>query len=949
MALHHQQSVARRAYTQAEAELRYREGEQFALREAIGKGAAPSTTVKAAMTSTTPEAADPIPPAYGQKLFERNPNEWTGLPDLRTIEAAPGHDYYEVTPKTSDSSLRVWGNRKYDLVLSQIPGYAAYAPNGSVELEQAFAWANPTFEDEGDTLESYSGIPLFVGAKNDIEVDNFPYGEAHSSAGEVTIEDGQAIGFNGPLPLEHYENDLFSQVQSARDTLEARTASGDKTNLIAGPEVTIGSILDLFFGDSEATLESLLGLHAATDFPLPMIPGFSATVPGVFFQFWFHVPYAPDGSGGYGSSSEFESLMASSEQAAKKLNDLKKAVDEAAVARDKAKKKYDQATGSAKDAALAELIEAENKLDDAKDDYDDQIDAIKDLQAQGESAVNAMMAAGSSPIPQTRAQDPSGTDGQFGWAYSPVMENMLGLLTDTLTGNFKNIANRLVARVRLVHFGDQDNVPFFDFGSTFTSRASWTVPRGRTLRFTKNMEIQGDLWLQRGSVMSVSGNLRVVAPPGVTPDTPFKPSGRVFLEEGATLIVRGNFECQGSSQFGSMMVGAEPGEVHPITSALMVDGDVTIPYGIYAGAPLDDLVSSLLEDFPAFQAMAHDILYPLISELAPNASKAAGPFHLRKPYFARFATTFQLTIIPPTIFNPPIPIPTPVPLPKKNILVPIAHALSYVYTTSLNLTLGENLYLQSDWWPFGQGGVPMAPKLDPVKAAAALSSVSFAPISLPDIDFETALANFKDQAIEGLVKYVTEEIIQELVEEVAAAVAPAEIGSVATAIDVVTDNLVDRDNKLVTAEDFLTGMLDDAFSADAKDALDHLTSNIDTIVENNYLREYSGLLVYSGHNINIHNTARLATGMFLAEGDINIGAERTVGTMLSRNGSVKARQLLYYPYFNRASLYLPMATSDNWLERGMELRYGDKLDSGEAVDVGPPPVSFRVSAAGWHQ
>ncbi|MGE0495195.1 MAG: hypothetical protein AB7S38_38675, partial [Vulcanimicrobiota bacterium] len=342
-------------------------------------------------------------------------------------------------------------------------------------------------------------------------------------------------------------------------------------------------------------------------------------------------------------------------------------------------------------------------------------------------------------------------------------------------------------------------------------------------------------------------------------------------------------------------------------------------------------------------------LYPLISELAPNASKAAGPFHLRHPYFARFATTFQLTIIPPTIFNPPIPIPTPVPLPKKNILVPVAHALSYVYTTSLNLTLGENLYLQSDWWPFGQGGVPMAPKLDPVKAAAALSSVSFAPISLPDIDFETALSDFKDQAIEGMVKYVTEEIIQELVEEVAAAVAPAEIGTVATVIDTVTDNLVDRGNKLVTAEDFLTGLLDDAFSADAKDALDSLTSNIDTIVENNYLREYSGLLVYSGQNINIHNTARLATGMFLAEGDINIGAERTVGTMLSRNGSVKARQLLYYPYFNRASLYLPMETSDNWLERGMELRYGDKLNSGEAVDIGPPPVSFRVSAAGWHK
>ena len=106
------------------------------------------------------------------------------------------------------------------------------------------------------------------------------------------------------------------------------------------------------------------------------------------------------------------------------------------------------------------------------------------------------------------------------------------------------------------------------------------------------MTVQGDLWLQRGTAMVIDGDLRVESPGVPSISDSSLPSGRVFFEEGSTLIVTGNFDCEGSSQFGSIMVGGEPNEIHPISSALMVEGDINIPHGIYAGHTIPDLVSA---------------------------------------------------------------------------------------------------------------------------------------------------------------------------------------------------------------------------------------------------------------------------------------------------------------------------------------------------------------------
>lgn len=943
MALHHHESVARRSYTQAEADLRFREARRFALRERM-LGTAPPSDLAFTVTTKdiTPGSSHEIPKNYADKLFERKDSEWSGIPDLKEDDeaesASHAHRFIEYKPKTTFSSLDVHGKRTYLVVENQVPGYAMYAPKGGIDVERVEGWGNPAFEDQDATaLESYSGVPVVLGAKGDVKVGTLTYGEAHSTDGQVTVGAGEGVGYVGPLPLVPYEDPFMAQLQAAKAALDASAATGDKTALLNGNGLTLEGIIDLFFGGGN--VESLLGLRQAWKFPMPMIPGFSATVPGVFFEFWFHVPFPPDA--GFANSSDpsvtqLQNNAKAIEDATKAMEELKKKVDEAVKNREAAQKAYDENQNAATQMALDSAKAAEQAAIDAYKLASQQLELMS---KQSNDLVNSKAATGTAPVPETRAQDPSGSDGLFGWNYSKVIGNMLGLLLDTITGDFANIAKRLSADVRVVHFGPKDNVPFFDFGSTFTARSTMTVPRGRTLRFMGNMEIQGDLWLQRGSVMAVHGNLRLKAPGPVSPTDPYPPSGRLFLEEGATLVVHGNFDCEGSPRFGSVMAGGEPGEIHPLDAAILCDGSVNIPYGIYSGAALDDAVGLALLD---------NVLVPLMEGVGPNVSKIAGPFHRRKPYFAKYATTFQLTIIPPTIFNPPIPIPTPVPLPKDNMLVIAFRALSLAYTGTLNASLGENFYPRSDWWPFGDGVVPMTTKVSPeqlkdaVKSVADLGENALGGLDNLDDKVKTATQKFIEQAISWAVK----QAIQKLVSEIAVAALPG--GSiVGQLMNEITKRLGDDEKSLDELfEDFVKDATGSVTSP-VKQMLDKLKSVTTLLNPDEYVREHSGVLVYAGQNLTIGNQAKLAAGLFVAGNDILCQAELTIGTLFSRNGSIKARRLLFYPYFNQASLYLPKATPSDWLGRALETSYGSEFDSGKSVQVGPPPVTRKVTAEGW--
>jgi len=481
-----------------------------------------------------------------------------------------------------------------------------------------------------------------------------------------------------------------------------------------------------------------------------------------------------------------------------------------------------------------------------------------------------------------------------------------------------------------------------------TLDATLTVPRGRTLRLSNAgaITISGDLWLQRGSTFVADcPTLKVVPGRGSDVSKFFSPSGRIFLEEGATLICSGDLECTGSSQWGSLIVCGVPGQIHPITAAVFAN-KVRLSGGIFAGSAIDDLLQVLGKEQAGLKDTMDKLIRPLMSSVGPNAAKALGPFWPRKPYFAKYATTFQIICPPTPLFGAPgPPIPTPIPLPSKNVLVPIAQGLAYVYSVTLNMSLGENFYTHADWWIFGQGVVPIVPQVDPVKALGAIAN--FGPAAIDALDPKAILTSFVESAVKDMVSYVVEKVIQEVITKVAMQVIPYG-GIVSMAADLVGDavnDLIGREGKRTDAGNSLTSALTNAVANAGKSTLDQLASKFNLQLQDQFLREYNGVLVYAADTLDVGG--RNASGMFIAENRLTMAAQHCAGTLLSRNGDIHCSSLLFYPYFNRASLYVPKATPNGWFERALEFEYDQAYASGQAVDVGPPAIPAQISTQGW--
>ncbi len=944
LALHHQQSTAQTSLLRSEGELRFREARNFAMRQRLfGESPPWGLKVGAEIQDTTPEQSNPITERYARFLFERTGNRWSGLPDLKAVDAAHAHRYLEVRATGFGGLAGTVKKGVYKTIETEIPGYAAYAPNGTIILGEVAGWQNPSYDTSTDATEAYSGVPAILGAHSDIEVSNLIYGEAHSRDGVITIEEGLGVGFVGNLPLPPYEDDLMGELQSATSTLAASTSSGDKTGSISNHS-GIGDILDIAFGGS-FNPEQLLSLRQAWNFETPMIPGASMVVPGVVWEIWLHVPFQPD----LGFSTQHNPDLS-------RLDEISEEQLEAATLLDEARQELEVAAQNleAAQAAYANNPNQANQLAlaAAQSDYDDIIFKIEVIQgflenssAEAGDIASGMLGTGMSSLPQTRQEDPSGRNGQWGWNYSQTIGKMFDLVTTIAGGgDLKEIASSISSNVRVVHYGPEDEVPHFEWnGSAFVSTSTWTVPSSRTLRYDGNMEIRGDLWLQRGSVMVVNGNLRIESPiatPSLT--DAFRPSGRVFFEEGSTLIVRGNFECQGSPHFGSIIVAGQPEEIHPITAALIVEGDVQIPNGVYTAHTLADLIAAI--PFPGTEAGANTVAL-LLEQQAPLLSKLAGPFHLRAPYFARFATTFQLVTIP----FPPIVAVTPIPSPKENLHVFAFRMESFAFTVGLNALLGENLYTQSDWWPFGNGVVPMALSLD-LGAAVIAAGEARALEDSAELDPETLeneIRGFVETLEERTVAWAIEEGLQKLTNEIARILTPGGFGPIVDAVQTIINEVEGDEDAMDRFYQEFVGDFQGRMGDIGRNLLSRLLENTNVLDADQYLREYAGLLVF-GRNISIGSNARQVSGMFIAEQDIVSDAHLTIGTLMSHHGSIRAGNFLYYPYFNQASLYVPSAVpGDSVLERAAFERYGAAHDSGVAVQVGPPPVTNHITMGGW--
>lgn len=940
-AMHYQQSMTRQAAMAAEADLRFREGLRFAEAEQVGSGITPPSNlvISGSVTDATGADLPKIVAQYAKNIFNRD----TGLPDLRALGDAPLHSYLRVKPFTTDLALMVFGKRLYSVVLSQADVLAAYAPNGSVTIGDLRGWSNPTFDDTRKSTEAFSGVPAKVYARKDATADFVTYGELHVSEGTAKIKNGPGVAYKAKEPIVRaYLPDLIGQISTARSQLITAAASGDKTGSLVSTSVGPEAVLDLFFGGSTG-LEQFLSLRNANHFWLPMIPGFCPYPPYVY-EFYFSVPFPPD-------NAEYDSTTA--ETIGTDIENLQKQLPPAQDAEKKAGEKLKTAQDTYNNDPTAAHLQA---LQDAQAEYNARLAELNNIQAQIDSKaaqlktiVDAGAASGMKGVPLTRAQDPSGTDGQNGWNYS-VAGKLLGSLISFLTFDAKAIADDIANDdVKLVHFGGKDREFHFilDEGKMVLD-GTLSVPRGRslTLRSAGSITIRGDLWLQRGSVLYAEcSKLVLESPPGNAGSGSFwAPSGRVFLEEGASLVCSGDIDVPGSLKWGSVVVGGIPGKIHPITTAI-IGQNVRLTNGVFSGSAIDDLVGELGKSVPALATLNNELLRPLLTQIAPNGSKALGPFTARRPYFAKYASTFQV-IFPPTPFFgvPGPPIPTPIPLPRKNILNPVARALAYLYSTTLNLSLGENFMTHSDWWIFGEGVVPMMPQVD-IKGLAG-DFVSFPSTALGAIEPAAIIQAFAESVIKTLVSYVVKEVIQKLVTEVAMKVIPygGIVGLLAGLLPGITDSLTSKEDAATSAGNSVVGGLTDGVKSAASQTLDKLQTAINMDDVDVYMREYNGLLVY-GENITVGG--RSACGMFVANQNLDVTATRCVGTLASLNGNITAACLMFYPHFNRASLYLPKDTPDSWFERAMEFKYDSAFDSGNAVDVGPPAVPRRITAEGW--
>ena len=200
---------------------------------------------------------------------------------------------------------------------------------------------------------------------------------------------------------------------------------------------------------------------------------------------------------------------------------------------------------------------------------------------------------------------------------------------------------------------------------------------------------------------------------------------------------------------------------------------------------------------------------------------------------------------------------------------------------------------------------------------------------------------------ERSLSWAIDEGLQKLTEEAARILTPGGFGPIVDTVMAVMNELeTDED----AVEDFYSGFvgdMQDSMGGIARDLLGDLLADTNVLDQDEYLKQYAGLLVY-GRNIYVSADARQVSGMFVAQDDIRIDADLTVGTLMALNGSIETRDFLYYPYFNQASLYVPAPVpGETAIDRAQFRAYGAAHDSGLAVQVGPPPVTHIMTSGGW--
>lgn len=869
--------------------------------------------------------------------------------------------------------------------------YGAYAPQGSIQMDQVGAWSNPTLAESkvnGNITTSdqqSSGVPVLLRAANSIQVNTtFPNGRAYSDHGPITLA-GDAVGFTGPTGPELYCASLTSQIQNCMTSLSQGTL--DKTALITGTFFSFQTVRDLFQGN--LSLKSAISVEQALSFPMFPVPVIQEDVAVTLLM--IHHPWPADslgGSGGDGSQAEALGLQMQSDS-------MQVVTDNTTIANATADKQLNNQTITNDTATLAASNDTTTNTQmntainaaNVKNSADDQaitnastdISNMNSTIAALEQQIQADTPNGQKGnIPTTAYEDATANDGT-GYDYVDIVGAIFDAVENMIEGkeDLGTALDGINPPPRLVHFGSlAPQWEFDDNSGAFNSTATWTVPEGKTLQFstfsgkpTATFTIRGDLWIQRGATLYVNGNL-VVASPGIWYDLagaatslgnstsgtvtiatsdPAFPAGRIIMEPGASLVVSGDLNAAGGTPTtGSVVVCSNYGSIRGLTNGILVSGNVNIAHGIYSGVTLLDVFGYYTNG--EFGTFYQNWLMPAIATVLPDLSKFFGPWNKRQCYFAKYCTTFCFLNFLDEFGIGEIPVPCPIP--ASNCEIGFFDELTKVYSYVLNSTTGENLYTQCDWWLFGRGVVPFCLKVEPDAIKSALSNLNYTAIT--EGAAKTALVNFAENLIPQLLISAVNTVLRDGLKQVLTELIPFSFPSCPG------DDGTDESSFETDIQNDFESALANGIKANLYSMFKTVLGSVQTAVEgaasgvgeDNYLcREVPGLLLYSGGNMNVGLAgeplgANAASAYFFAQGNLQVSAQKIVGCLVSATGNIVASgQFLYYPYFTTGSLYNPLKPSDE-LANDIELTLSD-LNPGNntAIDLGVQCT--RISAAGW--
>lgn len=945
--MHWRQASARASLLQAEANLEARVATEYELAKQLYPKATfnpLNQTIKASVAANLPLA---FSPGLAKPLFQdaglANMLKPQALPKATDLLARPGKAWNLIAPSSLDPAMQPDKYKMLTVIANDFP-YVACAASGNITAEAVQPWSNSLFATNYSPETAMNGAPAKMVAANEISVENITYGEVYSiNGGNVKVK-GRFNAFQGlPADLstpQAYHKIIGAQINSAIDKLS--NAAQDKTNLANGNILSLDTIIDLFTGKVDSFLGKALSMRQAMQFPFFMIPSFRVT--GIIVTIWLHMPFSADGESANASTkslNEEQTKESSAKQEELKTQHTK--VEEA-------QKDYDGETDSDKKA------EKLKTLNNAKDKEKDIGEELKDLADKFSGQTKAALEnaqAKDEDGPATRNEEKTALPGSaddgdplfsyiasFKWIFKLIIDS-IGMFADMITGgspDLTGLLKNLYKEVRLVHFGGKDFECDFKISDSLTEfTATFDVPPGRAIKFATNLKVNGDLWLMRGSTLVVTGNLDVASPLTNFSADPRAPRGRVFLEEGAKLVVGGNFTCEGSSALGSVLVGAPINAIHPTTSAILVRGNITIPYGVWPAFSLGDLDLDSIPDLKKFRE--------IVSTVVPNLAKLAGPFHRRKAYFSQYATEYVLAMVPTPIGVIPVLVPAPIPE-RKNINVKLFKAMAMIYSTQMNLAWGENFITHTDWWLIGQGFVPMFPKVNPTVYIDKIKNFDFHVPDFPSPDDVKKLILEKgpDMVKEMAPKLIAEVIVKLVIDQISMG-----LGSL------IADNLPLEEwiGKVIGVEDTQKS-LSEIVGLSA--LVDEIKSKISDNAALMMMQETPGVLIYSGGKIAIAEgkpRTPVSIGMLVAERDIVSNASYTIGAVMSLNGNITTNKLLFDANCTRCSMFLPQVNPTEiipgltWFNWAVEYRYGRLLDLGDPVDVAP--TYQYPSVQGWNQ